>query len=111
MYAHAGAQADRGHGRTLGEELGIGADPDLEILRPHVPGDEDVLDAGGFRRAGTDAAEIRPDDGLDVAPGAVGEGGIAPRPLFDDALEKARDEGDAARLHGLEIARGEEPRA
>ena len=50
MYAHAGAQADRGHGRTLGEELGIGTDPHLEILRPHVPGDEDVLDAGGLPR-------------------------------------------------------------
>ncbi len=49
MYAHASAQAHRGHGRTLGEELGIGTDSHLEVLRPHVPGDEDVLDAGGLR--------------------------------------------------------------
>ena len=72
---------------------------------------EHVLDAGRLRRAGLDAAEIGPDDGLDLAPDAIGQRGIAPRALFDDALEQARDEGHPARLHGLQVARGEEPGA
>ena len=92
MDTHARAQAHRGHGRTLGEELGIGTDAHLEVLRPHVPGDEDVLDAGGLGEPGLDAAQIGPDDGLDLSPHALGQRGVAPRPLLDDALEEARDE-------------------
>src|SRR5204862_5796409 len=60
--------------------------------------------------AGRGAAKIRSDDRLGLASGAVGERGVPARALLDDPLEQARDERDAARLHGLEIARREEPR-
>jgi hypothetical protein len=108
--ADACAEADCGHRRTLREQLGVGADADLQVLRPHPPGDEDLLHARRLRRAGPDPAQVGPDDRLDLAPGAVGQRGVAVRALLDHALEQARDERHAARLHGLEIARRQEPR-
>ena len=110
MDAHAGAQAHRGHGRALREQLRVGPDAHLEVLRPHALGDEHVLDAGGFGGARLDAAEIGPDDGLDLSSHALGQRGVAPRPLLDDALEEARDERHAARLDRVQVARREEPR-
>src|SRR5262249_60399792 len=53
MHADAGTQPHRGHGRALGEELGVGADAHLEVLGPHLTPEEDVLDARGLGRAGT----------------------------------------------------------
>ena len=111
MHTDASTQPHRGHGRALREELGVGADAHLEVLGPHLTPEEDVLDACGLCRAGTDAAKVRPHDGLDRSPRAVGQGGVAASALLDDALEQARYEGDAARLDGLQIARREEPRA
>ena len=110
MDPHTGTEPHRCHRGALREQLRVRADADLEVLRPHALGHEHVLDARGFGRAGTDAAKIRSDDRLDLASGAVGERGVPARALLDDPLEQARDERDAARLHGLEIARREEPR-
>src|SRR5258705_13667661 len=98
MDAYAGAQAHRGHGRALREQLRVGPDAHLEVLRPHALGDEHVLHAGGFGGAWLDTAEIGPDDGLDLSAHAVRQRGVAPRALLDDALEEARDERHAARL-------------
>ena len=52
MQADRGAMADRRHRLRLGEDLGVGADADLEILRPEPLGLQQRLDLGGLVRAG-----------------------------------------------------------
>ena len=51
MDADLGARADRRHRLRLGEDLGIGADADLEILRPRLLRDQRVLEPRRLRRA------------------------------------------------------------
>jgi hypothetical protein len=109
MDANPGAGAHRGHGRALREQFRVRADADLEVRGPHAPADQDLLDARRLRGTGLDPAQIRPDDGLDLTPRPVGEGGVPARPLLDDALEQARHERHPAGLHCLQIAGREQP--
>ena len=50
------AVADRRHRRRLGEDLGIGADADLEIGRPGAARDQRLLQRLGLGRARLDGA-------------------------------------------------------
>jgi hypothetical protein len=95
--------ADRGHRLRLGEDLGIGADADLEIGRPLALGDEDTLELLGLRRAGRDLRQVGADRRGHLLADRVGGGGIAARLLLDHALDHALREGDAGGLERLQV--------
>ncbi len=54
--------ADRRHRLRLGEDLGVRADADLEVLRPRALRDQRVLEPRGLRRARTHLREVVADD-------------------------------------------------
>jgi hypothetical protein len=59
------ARADAGeHGRGLGEDLGVRADADLEVLRPRALRDQHLLETHRLGRAGLEAGEIVADDAV-----------------------------------------------
>ena len=62
MDADVGARADRRHRLRLGEDLGVGTDADLEILRPHALRDQRVLEPRRLGRAWPHARQIVADD-------------------------------------------------
>ena len=105
MQPDIGAEADRRHGLALGEDFGVGADADFEILRPDAALDQLGLDAGSLGRARLQPGEVMADQRGDVGADRVGLFGRAARLLLDDALEQRDDEGDARRLHRLEVDR------
>ncbi len=111
MDAHARTGAHRGHGRALGEELRVRADADLEVLRPHALGDQDLLDPRRLGRAGLHPAQVRAHGRLDLPARPLGQRRVAPGPLLDHALQQARHERDAAGLHRLQVRGGQQPRA
>ena len=111
MDADFRAGADRRHRLALGEDLRVGTDADLEILRPHALRDEHVLEPPRLLGARPDSLQVVADDGRDRAAQAFRLAGVAARLLLDDAFEQAGDEGDAAGLDRLEIAGREEPGA
>ena len=101
------------HGRQrlpLGENLGVGTNADLEVLRPHALCDQGVLDRARLRRAGTEVTQVAADDGHDRLPHRLGLARVAAGLLLDDALEQAGHERDAARLDRLQVARRQQPR-
>ena len=102
--------ADRRHGLRLGEHLGVGADADLQILRPHAPPDQKLLQRHGLLRARLQPAQVVADRALDLGADRVGALGAAARLLLDDPLQHGDDEGDAGRLHRLQVDRREQPR-
>ena len=104
------AGANRGHRLTLGENLRVGTDADLEILGPHALRDQHVLEPARLVRARPDLLQVRADDRRDRRAQAFGSSRVAACLFLDDALEQARDEGDAARLDRLQVARREQPR-
>ena len=56
--ADLGRASDRREHGRLGEELGVGADPDLEILAPHPLGHEVLLEACRLGGAGPQLAQL-----------------------------------------------------
>jgi hypothetical protein len=109
MDANLRAGADRRERRALREDLGVGPDAHFEVLGPHAARDQHLLEPHRVGRTGADGVKAAADHGQDRRPQAVGLAGISPRLLLDHALEQAGDERDAARLHGLQIAGGEQP--
>ncbi len=111
VQADGGAVADRGHGRGLGEDLGIRADADLEILRPQVFGLEQAFDLGRLGRAGFQVAQAVADGGGDALADGVGAGGVAGGAFLDHPFDHRAGEGDAAGLDRLKVGGGEEVQA
>jgi hypothetical protein len=107
--AHRRAPADRRHGLRLGEDLGIRADADLEILRPQALLLKHAFDMRRLRRAGDQRGNAVADDGGDAGADLLGAGGVACRAFLDHALDHAAREGDAAGLDRLQVAGGQQP--
>ena len=103
------AGADRGHRRGLGEDLGVRPDADLEILAPGALRDQHLLEMHRLGRAGLELGQIVADELADLLADRRGRGRVAARLLLDDALQHRDGEGDARRLHGLQIERREQP--
>ena len=104
------AAADGGHRLALGEDLGVGADADLEVLAPQALVLERLLGGGGGVAARHDVAERGADQAGDAVADLLGAGRVAGGALLDDALDHRAGEGDAAGLERLEVA-GSEKRA
>ena len=102
------AVADRRHGRRLGEDLGIGADADLEIGRPGVACHQRLLQRLGLGRARLDGADVGADDLVQLLAHLLGAPGIALGVLLDQPFEQAHREGDAGRLDRLQVDRRQE---
>ena len=105
VNADFGKMTDRGKHRRLGEDLGVGADADLEILRPHALADEQRLQGHRLLRAGLEAGEVVADDGADLLADRRRLVGGAARLLLDDALEHRDGEGDPGGLDHLQVDR------
>jgi hypothetical protein len=99
---HAGTE--RRHRRRLAEDLRVGADRHLEILRPHAAIDQQLLECERLRRAGVHAREVVTHGGQHLAAHGLGLCGVARGLFLDHALEHAGREGDAGRLDGLKVA-------
>src|SRR5690606_4312453 len=110
VEADIGTIADRRHGLALGEDFGIGADADLQILRPDPARDEPRLDGGGLVRARFQLRKIVADQPGNVGADRIGTFRRAPRLLFYHALQKRDDEGDAGSLYRLKVDRGKQAR-
>ena len=65
--AHLGAQTHRRHRLRLGEDLGIGTDAHLEVLRPGALPDQRFLHLRRLGRAGTDFRQVVADHRDDFA--------------------------------------------
>ena len=100
--------ADGGHRRRLGEHLGVGADADLEILRPHLLLDEEPLQRHRRLGARLEPGEVVADRRRHLGADRGGLLGRAARLLLDHPLEHRDREGDAGRLHRLEVDRREQ---
>ena len=111
MDADLGTDTDRGHWLRLGEDLGVRADADLEVLRPRALCDQRVLEPRGVGRAGAHARKIVADHRDDRPADRFRLGRITARLLLDHPFQHARHEGHAAGLDRLQIAGCEEPRA
>src|SRR5579863_1684534 len=61
MKADFGTGADRRHRLRLGEDLGVGADADFEVLRPETALYQRLLEALGCFGTGTDAGKVGAD--------------------------------------------------
>src|SRR3954471_24318363 len=110
MNTDVGTRPDRRHRLSFGEDLRVGPDPDLEVLRPDALRNERVLHRLRLRRARTNIPQVVSHDGDDRLPHRFRLAGIASRLFFDDPFEEARHEGHAAGLDRLEIAWREQPR-
>ena len=99
------AVAHRGHGRRLGEDLGVGADADLEIGRPGAARHQGLLERLGLGRARLDGGDVGADDLVQLLAHLLGARRIALGVLLDQPLEQAHREGDAGRLDRLQVDR------
>ena len=111
VQADGGAPADGRHRLALGEDLGVGADADLEVLAPEALGLERRLGGGGLGAARVDVAQDGADQAGDAGADRLGAVGVAGGALLDDALDHRAGEGDAAGLQRLQVAGGEQARA
>lgn len=108
MDPDGGAGAHRRHRLALREDLDVGPDPDLEVLRPETARLEHRLEPRGLGRARLHLGQVDADLGDERAPHLVGLLGRPARLLLDDSLDETLGEGDAGRLHRLEVDGGEE---
>ena len=101
--------ADRGHRLRLGEDLGVGADADLEVLAPGALADQHLLQRHRLGRAGLQRRQVVADQ-----PGHLGAdrrrgGQVAAGALLDHPLQHGDREGHAGRLQRLQIDRRQQP--
>ena len=101
--------ADGGHGGSLGEDLGVRADSDLEILAPGTLRHQHFLEAHGLGRAGLQLGQVVADERRDLLADRDGSGGVAAGALLDHPLQHGDGEGHARRLDRLEVDRGKQP--
>ena len=111
MNADLGAVADRRHRRRLGEDLGVRADADLEILRPQCPSAmSSCLQRHRLRRAGLQLGEVVADQRRRSRRGSPSACSGAPRACSSITRSSMRDgEGDAGGLDRLQVDRREQP--
>ena len=109
VQANLCAHADRTQGLRLGEDLGVGADANLKVLRPHALADQHLAQLCGLRRAGLDAAQVVADHGDHRTPHRLCATGIAARLLLDDTLQHRGHERHAGRLDRLQVAGRQQP--
>ena len=90
--------------RRLGEDLGVGPDADLEVLRPHLLREQQFLELHRLRRAGLDLRRGRRRPPPPPGAHRLRRRRVAARLLLDHALEHARGEGHAGGLDRLQVA-------
>ena len=101
--------ADCRHDLGFGEDLGVGTDSDLEILRPGALLHQHLLQFHRLRRTGPELRQITADQAADGGADFSGGGRIAAGPFLDDAFEHRGGEGDAAGFQRLQIDGGQQP--
>jgi hypothetical protein len=111
QHADLRARPHRGHGRRLGEDLGVGTYAHLQVLRPLAALDQFGLQPGGLGRARAQARQVGADQRLHADADFLGAAGVAARLFLDHPLQQADGEGDARRLDGLQVARRQQPGA
>ena len=97
------------HGLALGEDLGVRADADFEVLAPGALFDQHLLEVLGFGGAGLQLGEIVADEAGDLGADGAGGVGVAAGAFLDDALQHGDGEGHAGGFDGLEVDGREEP--
>ena len=102
--------ADGCHRLRLGEDLGIGADPDLQILRPHIGFDQRLLDLPGLRRPGFHRCQAASQNVDTARADRLGLRGVSLGLFLDHPLDDRLREGHAAGLDRLQIDRGQHMR-
>ena len=111
MQPGGNAGAHRRERLRLGEDLGIRADADFEILAPRALRDQHLLELHRRGRAGAQPREIVADQARHLGADRGGGGRVAVRALLDHALDHRDGEGDAGRLDRLQVDRRQQPRA
>ena len=106
---HAGA--DGGHRLGLGEDFGVRADADLEILAPGALLDQHFLQALASAEPGFSLLRSSPTRRVTSSRIATGGVHVAAGALLDDAFQHRDGEGDAGGLDRLQVDRGEQPGA
>src|SRR4029079_11438459 len=109
MQTGIGAVTHRRHGLSFGEDFRIRPDADFEILRPHVPRQQHLLELERFLRAGLELRKIIADEVADTRTNGKGGIRIAAGALLDHALQHRDGEGDAGSLDRLKIYGCEKP--
>ena len=109
MQAGMGTHPYRRHRLRLGENLGILADADLQILRPCALGDQHGFQPHGFGRAGFQPRQVIAHQRRNFRPDGGGGAIVAARLLLDHPLQHRHGEGDAGGLDGLQVHRGQQP--
>ena len=89
--------------RHLGEDFGIGADGDLQILRPQSIGQQRFLQPRRLRGSWLHRTDIGADTALQGIAHGLRTGRIAAGALFDHSLDGGDRERDAARLDALQV--------
>ena len=92
MQPRLHAVADRGHRLCLGEDLGVRADADLQVLRPGALLDQHALELGGLRAAGDELGEIAAELRGNALADRLGLFRGAARLLLDHALQHGERE-------------------
>ena len=110
MQARLHAVTHRRHGLRLGEDLGILADADLQVLRPRPGRDQRLLQFQRLRRTGLQLAQVPAKLFLHLRANGVGLLRRALRLLLDDALHHGAGERHAGSLDGLQIDGRQQPR-
>ena len=103
MDADLGADTNRRHGLGFGEDLGIGTDPHLQILRPDPTLLQSLFKPVRCGRARHNRSQIAADFGVDGLADTCRGLGIALGLFFNDPLQHADHKGHPAGLDRLQI--------
>ena len=98
------ATAHGSQNRRLGEDFGIGPDPDFQVLRPHVLLDQNLLETHRLGGAGAQVAQVVADDFLHQAAYLLGPQGIATGFFLDDPFDHAGGKRYPCRLDHLQVS-------
>ena len=109
MQAGLLAAADRRERLGLGEDLGIRADADLEVLAPRSLRHQHRLERHRLGRAGLQAPQVVADEAADLEADRRRGVRVAACPLLDHPLQHRDREGHAGGLDRLEVDGGQEP--
>ena len=104
---HSGA--DGGHRLRLGEDLGIGADADFQILAPRALLDQHFLQTRRFGRTRLQLRQIIADEPIDLGADLRRGAQVAARAFLDHPLDHGDREGDSRGLDRLEVDGCQQP--